>query len=277
MLDNSNGWLRILALIIPYLIIVGFSQLIGALIAGVDITSMGYALSTKQHFIISFFNLLGVLLLLRLFMKNVDKEKFMKLGLSTKGRLKEFNMGFLIGAVVMLFAYLLLYFMDEIRFKKIDYNTDELTLLILVCSFVAISEEVLMRGYVLKNLMLSFNRYVALIVSSFLFAVIHLANPNIDWLGFLNLFLAGILLGISYVYTKNLWFPIALHWSWNLFQTLIGFNVSGQDFYSIIQFKIPKSNLLNGGDFGFEGSILSIIAQFILITFVWKYYANKKR
>nr|WP_235817831.1 CPBP family intramembrane glutamic endopeptidase [Formosa haliotis] len=97
-----------------------------------------------------------------------------------------------------------------------------------------------------------------------------------DWFSFLNLFLAGILLGITYTYTKNLWFPIALHFSWNLFQTLFGFNVSGQDFYSLIEFKITDNNMINGGDFGFEGSIFSVIAQVLAIGAIWFYY-NKNQ
>jgi len=120
--------------------------------------------------------------------------------------------------------------------------------------------------------MISFDKYVALIISSLLFSLMHWFNPNIDLFGFIDLFLAGILLGISYVYTKNLWFPIALHFSWNLTQSFLGFNVSGQDAYSIIEFTIPENNLLNGGDFGFEGSIFSIIAQIVFIIIIVNYF-----
>jgi hypothetical protein len=35
-----------------------------------------------------------------------------------------------------------------------------------------------------------------------------------------------------------------MHLSWNLFQTLFGFNVSGKDTYSIIEFNITEENLL---------------------------------
>lgn len=126
--------------------------------------------------------------------------------------------------------------------------------------------------------MYSFNKYMALMVSSALFSLMHSANPNMDWFSFLGLFLAGVLLGILYIYTKNLWFPIALHFSWNFFQTLFGFNVSGQDIYSVIEFKITENNLWNGGDFGFEGSVLSIIAQVIVIgSIVYHYHAKNKK
>ncbi len=199
----------------------------------------------------------------------------MTLGFHFKNRLKEFNYGIVIGAFIMIAGYLLLLFIDEISFQKIVFDPKEVIISILIYVIVAIVEEVLFRGYILRNLMLSFNKYIALVVSSILFSAIHGFNPNIDLMGFTDLFLAGILLGISYTFTKNLWFPIALHFSWNLTQAFLGFNVSGQDVYSIIEFKITENNLLNGGDFGFEGSIFSIIAQIIFIVIIWYYYHKK--
>ena len=148
---------------------------------------------------------------------------------------------------------------------------------ILVFTCVSFSEELLIRGYVLKNFMSSFNKYFALIMSSLIFALMHGANPNISLIPLFNLFLAGILLGTSYIYTKNLWFPIGLHFGWNLFQTLFGFNVSGQDFYSLIEFKITASNLITGGAFGLEGSIYSIVIQVVLIVFLIMYFERKNR
>ncbi|QCX37571.1 CPBP family intramembrane metalloprotease [Aureibaculum algae] len=274
---SNNGWLRVLALIIPYFIFIVFFQFIGAIIAGVSITNIETNSSLWQNLIISFFNLLGVFSLLHLFMKNVDKEKFINLGFSIKGRFKELYLGFLIGAIVMALGYILLIIIDEIKFNNIEFNLKELVISLFLYFFVAVAEEALARGYVLKNFMLSFNKYIALILSSLLFAVMHLANPNMDWFSFLNLFLAGILLGMSYIYTKNLWFPIALHFSWNLFQTLFGFNVSGQDFYSLVEFKITDKNLLNGGDFGFEGSIFSVVFQLVIIGSIWAYYQKKRK
>jgi len=277
MIENkNNGWQRVLKIIIPYIFIIGFFQFIGMLIMEVDFKNYNPATSTsEQHLIIVFFSLLGTFFLLWLFMKYVDKEKFINLGFHIKNRLKEFNYGIVIGALIMIVGYLLLIIMDQIIFKKLIFNPKEIILSILIYSIVAIVEEVLIRGYVLRNLMISFNRYVALIISSLLFSAMHGFNPNIDLMGIIDLFLGGILLGISYVYTKNLWFPIALHFSWNLFQTFFGFNVSGQDTYSIIEISLPEKNLLNGGDFGFEGSILSIIAQIIFILIILNYF-NKR-
>ncbi len=271
-----KGWLRILVFIIPYFLVVGTFQFTALLILGIDITDVTIQQTSAQQLFTTFFDLLGTLLILWMFMKFVDKEPFINLGFHTKHRRNDFIIGFVIGALIMLGAYSLLLGMHEIHFKKIVIDYTEILISIFLFIAVAIVEEVLLRGYILRNLMLSFNKYVALIVSSTLFSLMHAFNPNIDLFSLFGLFIAGLLLGISYIHTKNLWFPIALHLSWNLFQTLLGFNVSGQDFYSLVEFSIEKNNLLNGGAFGFEGSILSILTEIIVIVGIAIFYNKKK-
>lgn len=276
-MENKNrGWQRILLLIVPYILIVGIFEYIGTLIAKADIGNVNSQKTSEQHMIVSFFSLLGTLLVIWLFMKYLDKEHFMKVGFDTKNRLNEFLVGIVIGAFIMTAGYLLLQFLGEINFERVIFDFKEIIISIFLFIIVAVMEELLMRGYILKNLMISYNKYVALIVSSVLFSLMHGFNPNIDLFALTNIFLAGILLGISYIHTKNLWFPIALHLSWNLFQTILGFNVSGQKTYSLIEFGITENNLLNGGEFGFEGSILSLIAMLITIVGIEIYYRRQK-
>lgn len=270
--SQINGWIRILSFILPYIIVVGIFQFLGAAIVDVDILDINSIKTIFQDFILNFFGLIGLLLLLGVFMKFVDNEKFINLGFHLKKISKHFYMGALLGFFIMAFAYLLLSQMNEIIYVKTVFKIKEIILSIGLFLIVAINEEVLMRGYVLRNLMYSFNKFTALIISSILFSFIHGFNPNMNWFSYLNLFLAGVLLGSTYVFTKNLWFPIALHFSWNFFQTLFGFNVSGQDFYSLIEFKIAKPNLINGSSFGFEGSIFCIVIQLVLITSIFIYY-----
>ena len=271
-----KGWQRILLLILPYIFIVGIFQLIGALISGVEMTDLEAQQTSIQQLIVSAFDLVGTFLVLWIFMKFVDKENFIKLGFQTQNRLKEFSVGIIIGLIIMLMGYSLLIHFEEIFFTKVNFDLKELIISIILFTIVAIVEETLFRGYILKNLMSSFNKYIALVISSILFSLMHGFNPNVDLFSLFDLFLAGIVLGLSYIYTRNLWFPIAMHLSWNLFQTLLGFNVSGQDTYSIIEFKTNESNLINGGAFGFEGSYLSIIAEIITIIGIGIYYNRKK-
>lgn len=276
---NNNpsipGYARVLLIIIPYFIIVGVFQYIGMLVTQVDFKNFDIsAISSQQHLIISLFDLLSNFLLLSIFVNYVDKENLISVGLDIKKRLKDIVMGLALGLGIMGIGLLSLLFFDEIDMETVNFSYKEIFMMFFLFMIVSIVEEVLLRGYVLRNLMYSFNNYLALIISSLLFATLHLGNPNMDWFNFMNLFLAGILLGASYIFTKNLWFPIALHFSWNFFQSLFGFNVSGIDSYSLIEFKIKDPNLWNGGAFGFEGSFLSVIAQVIVIILIFYYYKN---
>ncbi|MFY0712075.1 CPBP family intramembrane metalloprotease [Seonamhaeicola sp. NFXS20] len=271
-----NTIFRLILFAISYFFIVGIFQFIGLLVSNVDYNNLDASKTTEQHLIISLFDFVGNFLLLWLFMKYVDKEKFIKLGFSIQNKIKEIILGILLGVLIMGLGFLTLLMLNEISFYEFNYNFKEIVYSILVYIIVAFVEEAIFRGYILRNFMASSNNILALIISSILFALAHGFNPNMDWFSYLDLFLAGILLGISYVYTRNLWFPIALHFSWNFFQTLLGFNVSGQDFYSLIEFKIEEKNILNGGDFGFEGSIFSIIVQVLLIVVIVLYYERIK-
>jgi hypothetical protein len=117
------------------------------------------------------------------------------------------------------------------------------------------------------------NRWIALAITSLLFALLHAFNPNITWLALLNIFLAGFVMGIVYVYTGNLWFAIAFHFSWNFFLgPILGYEVSGLPLESLLQQSIHGPDWLTGGEFGLEGSVLdgafSVIAFWGMLLYV---------
>lgn len=274
---HISGWLRVIALLVCYLFVIGVFNSIGLLSAGIQFENYNENKTILQSLIISFFNLLGTLLTIFFFVKIVDRENFIDIGLKLKNRVKAIISGILLGLIIMCSAFVLLLSLGQIVYNKTVIDYESLLYLFLLFIIVSVTEEFLFRGYVLRNFMYSFSKPVALLTSAFLFSIIHGYNPNFDLQAFINLFLAGILLGLPYTFNKNLWFPIALHFSWNFFQSLFGFNVSGQNTYSLIESEISEPNLINGGEFGFEGSILSIIVQIILIVCIFIYYTNKSK
>lgn len=90
--SSVKGWQRILILILPYFLIVGIFQFIGMLIADVNYKEYSI-LTTKQHLVISFFDLLGTFLLLWFFMKEIDKEPLINLGFKIRNRTKDIFSG----------------------------------------------------------------------------------------------------------------------------------------------------------------------------------------
>lgn len=144
---------------------------------------------------------------------------------------------------------------------------------------VAVAEEVMVRGFVLEGMLdVGIPKFVALFASAILFSLMHLFNPGFAFVPFLNIVLAGLFLGASYIYTRNLCFPIALHWFWNWIQgPVLGYKVSGNVFCeeSLLILRLPEENLVNGGAFGFEGSILCSLLLVIGTVLVLKHCSKK--
>lgn len=191
---------------------------------------------------------------------------FSRLGLSWAGCGKSLLYGALFVILLYVVGFGLSLLLGVVEVTSVIFSPASLLLNLLFFFLVAVSEELLGRGFILGRMLdEGIHKYVALFISAMLFSLMHLFNPNFALVPFLNILLAGIFLGASYIYTRNLSFPIALHWFWNWIQgPVLGYKVSGNEFSSesLLVLHLPEENLINGGAFGFEGSIL---CSFLLI------------
>ena len=264
---NHSGYLRVLAFVIPYFFSIGIFQLIAYSIAKVKLLSIDEERTTIQQLIIALFSCIGSITIVWIFTKYVDKEKLRSIGIFKQKLHKDLIIGFLIGSLSIAFGTCILFLTQKITFVSIHLDLIELIYTVILFSLVAIGEEIVFRAYVLKNLLISFNKYVALFSSSILFSLMHFANPYLNSISVISLLFAGLLFGITYIQSKSIWMPITIHLSWNLFQTIFGYNVSGISSYKLFAIKITGEPRFTGGNFGFEGSIYSIVIQGIVIVF----------
>ncbi|NRA61256.1 MAG: CPBP family intramembrane metalloprotease [Psychrobium sp.] len=234
-------------------------------------------LTLLQLFILSLLSVVASIAVVAIFVKSSDNITSNDIGLAFKGRLKDLFIGTAVGGGIITVGFGILILLNEISIERVKVEPTELFLSLGLFIAVAFSEELIFRGYILSKLLANFGVKSSLIISSVIFAILHLGNDNITILGFFDLILAGILLGAFYLYTRNLWMVIGLHFGWNFIQTHLGFNVSGLDTYSVIEISIVQSNTLNGGSFGFEGSYLSTVAQFSTLCILFYLYKKKQR
>jgi len=213
-----------------------------------------------------------------LFRTYIDRRSIASLGLQSSGFTQESIIGFFTGPALMGLLALLLMATGRLQWVDITFDPSTLFISLGMVVLIAFSEELVFRGYVLGNLLESFsNKWVALLLSALCFAIFHFSGPGITPLAFANLFLAGVLLGVNYIYTRNLWFSFFLHLSWNFFLgPILGSHISGISMPTLLVTEIKGDWLVTGGDFGIEGSIintaLSLIAILILaLAFERKY------
>lgn len=198
----------------------------------------------------------------------VQKRKMRTLGFKKPGMWKEYGIGLLVG-LGMMTAIVLIGMVTgslSLQFNSAAVTAGGISMLVLL--FVGfllqgMSEEVLCRGYFLVSVARKKgNVWLGIIVSSLAFGALHLGNAGLSPLAFVNLVLFGIFAGVYFIKRGNIWGIAAIHSIWNFAQgNIYGILVSGNDFgTTIFTSTINESmTLINGGDFGLEGGILTTI------------------
>jgi membrane protease YdiL (CAAX protease family) len=206
----------------------------------------------------------------------IDHRSFKNFGFNINGKWWiDVIFGFALGALLFSVVFLIekalgwVTIIEVFKNEKDVYRNIPFAVTLIVglfaCAAMILWEELLFRGYLMKNLSECFNTkrlgakgavILAFISSSILFGFIHSTNPNITLIGVINLVILGIFFGLPYLLTGELAIPIALHISWNFFQGLIfGFPVSGQLVYRFdkiftkMSFRCVARNLLFTGPF----------------------------
>ncbi len=129
-------------------------------------------------------------------------------------------------------------------------------------------EEVLFRYYLLKRLNYKSNSNSSIIISSILFAAFHCFNPDVSAVSFINIFLFGITMSLIYILSKeNLLLTTTVHAFWNFISGIVmGGLVSGITFPKIyLKLNANKNDIISGGSFGIEGSLITTALFLILI------------
>ena len=205
-------------------------------------------------------------------MTKISKLKIEQLGFTKDNIVFSYLKGALFGTLQIFTVFFIIF-----GLKAIDvYYVGNISILLLIKVFIififqALLEEILFRGY----LMLFFSKVIGIkftiILLSFLFTCIHLFNPNLDIIGLANVFLAGVTFSLIYYYTGNLWLVGAMHTLWNfILGFIVGSQISGIITYNSVFFSIPVENkdLISGGKFGFEASIIETILELTISLFV---------
>lgn len=191
---------------------------------------------------------------------------------SKSGIIKNLSIGIVLGAILQSLTILVIYLKggySVISINPILYIIPPLTMGITS----AIIEETLFRGIIFRIPEEKLGSYISLMISALIFGALHISNPNSSLISGIGLAIqAGLLLGAAYIYSRNLWFPIAIHFAWNFTQSAIfGANVSGNAISKTLAIsKIEGADWFTGGQFGPEGSIQAtvfcLIATIILLV-----------
>lgn len=181
--------------------------------------------------------------------------------LSVKGISRNLGVGIFLGALLQTLTIGVIFLNHG--FTILSVNPIAAIIPALVMAFTsAIIEELLFRGVLFRIIEEQLGSWWALGISAFIFGILHFLNPNATFLSSMAVGIeAGLLLGAAYIYSRNLWFPIAIHFGWNFTQSgIFGANTSGQSIgSSLLTTKIQGVTWISGGPFGPEGSVQAVL------------------
>lgn len=228
-----------------------------------------------QFFWVSLALLISFLALSWIFVRFVDHLDFATLGLAFQsGWAKQLCGGLAFGTALQLVVLAILAATHSIHYSPAGgydlHFWKQAAASAVLFAIAATVEELSFRGYALKWLTWSLGAPAALVLSSILFGVGHLANPNSTFFSTLNTVLAGILLAVPYVRTRSMWMQIGIHWSWNLvLATIVSLPVSGLNFGPRVFITADSGpHWLTGGNYGPEGGLAVTIVSVIGIAWL---------
>lgn len=201
-----------------------------------------------------------VIIVYRLTMKHLAGRSIPEISRQRAG--VEAGMGLVIGVLFILVSTLMIAAAGGYSFQWASSADTGSILASTISSALsaAIVEELIFRGLMFQAIIKLAGHWPALAVTSLFFGIAHLGNTGATlWSGFAIAIEAGFLLGAAFLWRRNLWFVMALHFGWNVVEGLLGIPVSGHSSAGLFTVKVNGAPLLTGGAFGLEGSIVPVV------------------
>ena len=202
---------------------------------------------------------IALIYLYRLLFTFYEKRKVTELSLSYLRR--EALLGLVGGMIMITGAVSVLSLLGFFRILACEFSVVKILAGFSVIFTLAAAEEIVFRGVIFRITEEWLGTNPALLVSALLFGLAHLPTSGANLLSVISAVSGGIMLCLAFSLTKRLWLPIFLHAGWNFAQVFFGLTVSGISeftWYSPLQSRLHGPELLSGGKFGIENSIVVI-------------------
>lgn len=259
------------------------SQVVAQLLASVLViikipTGICNIVAGVLYFVFTYF-LLKVLMSKILKLNMVDYG-FAKTGLKFKWCLIAIVLPLIVTGVYLLFF--------QGKFVPSDMNGNQIfTTLSAGIVFMGIAagfvEEMVFRGVILNLLKERWNIWIAVIVPSVLFGLVHVIGMDFSLGSCLLVILAGTMVGIMFslieIESGSVWNNGLVHAIWNI--VIIGGVLSiGEeaDSYSVMSYVLDsKAFAITGGEFGIESSVIALIAYIVVAVFAFAMIMKKQK
>ena len=239
---------------------------------------IGEMFSPQTMLLIKYYGYILTIGVALLYWKKIEKKPLSDMGLTKK--FGNYFIGVILGISLVLLCTFLIILTGSMQYTGIFKEVDILLVFLFIGGFVVqgATEEILCRGIVLHSLKEKTSTKRGVIVSTLLFILPHtLTLWEVDALygciGIVNLVLISIILSALTLRYKSIWAACGLHSFWNaVLYCVLGLNVSGSEesVAAIFRIKSIGENICNGGIYGMEASIVTMVVLAIIAVIMIK-------
>lgn len=209
----------------------------------------------------------------RLYTQWIEKRQVTEL--SANGAVKEISLGLLLGFGIITTVIGVLWAIGS--YQVSGFNSWLVLLPAAVANIPSgFVQEILFRGILFRITEESLGTWFALIISTLLFGLVHIFSAGATVFSTLSIMLeAGILLAAAYILTRRLWLAVGIHIAWDFaVDGIFGVGSSaltGNPIHGLLQAKLIGPDLLTGGQFGVEVSVIAlVVALSVGALLTWK-------
>lgn len=221
-------------------------------------------------FLLIIYSTAFTLILAYVFARKILKRTNLSLGLADDNKIKNYGKGLCLGFGLLSIIVLILRVTGLAEIEKNPAGVDIKFFLLFLPGWLiqGFEEEFLLRAILMNQMAAKGKISLAIIANSLIFSIFHLGNAGFSPMAFVNIFLVGLVFSLIFYLQDSIYMVGAAHSFWNMtMANIYGITVSGNKSLGVTLFNtnLKGPDLISGGGFGVEGSIVTTIVLAILI------------
>lgn len=260
--------------------LLGNAVVIGAMIVGGKKFLQGETFTESTMELLGLYAMAGMIAASVLYWKIIEKRNLSEMGVT--GRIGGWLIGALIGVGLLAVCVAAIMITGSISYEGLSKDTNIPMLMLMLGGFIiqGAAEEFLCRGLVLCSLRDRVPLPVAVVAGTLAFIYPHLSTLREFELryvfsGLLCLVVISCVFSFITLRTGSIWAACGLHSVWNFcLCCVLGLDLSGSEGAStaLINMRSVGNDLLNGGNYGIEASIIADIVIAAAAVLLWQIY-----
>ena len=213
----------------------------------------------------------------------IEKKPLSEMGLTRN--FGTYFIGVIASMILLALCVATIILTGSMKYQGLFEHIDISMIALLIGGFIiqGANEEILCRGMVLHTLKEKTSVWIAVAVSTALFMMPHLSSLFdggfvYGVIGIANLVLISIIFSLLTLRFKSIWAACGLHSFWNaILYCILGLNLSGngETVTAVFHVQSVGKNILNGGEYGIEASLITTVVLALTAAVFWNHYRKK--